>query len=234
MNHLTRNSQGIGKVTLSFTSLIIILAVSVIAVSYYSSNSIGTLQTTNKSLQNEVNSLQNNLTSLQSQYTQLNNEYQQLLASNTSSQTSQIASLQNQVASLQNQIANLQTQLSNATATIAKLQGQTGILPEYMNLGYEGGNYGGSYYLGLTLKNTGSVPITQIFVMLNSVSIAMNFTYLNTTVSADAPLPAYQTATGRQNVSPPIGSIGTYSLIIQAQATNGAVYNYNTTITAHV
>ena len=80
----------------------------------------------------------------------------------------------------------------------------------------------------------GTVPITQVYVTLNSIQIAMTFDYLNTTVNADSPLPAYQTATGRQNVSPPIYSSRTYPLIIQALTTNGTIYTYQTTITSHV
>jgi multidrug efflux pump subunit AcrA (membrane-fusion protein) len=222
VNRLIRNSRGVGKVTLTFTSVIVVLFIAIIALGFVMSNRIDTLQTANNSLQSQVSSLQNNLNNLQSQYDQLNSAYQQLQSSNTSSQTSQIASLQNQIASLQ-------SQLLNATAIIAQLQGQTGILPVYMDLGYAG-----SYYLQLSLKNTGTSPITQVFVTLNSVQIPMTFTYLNATVNADTPLPSYQTATGRQNVSPPIMQLGTYPLIIQAIATNGTVYNYQTTITAHI
>ena len=63
----------------------------------------------------------------------------------------------------------------------------------------------------------------------------MNFTYLDIKVNADTPLPAYQTASGRANVTPPIPRdvITTYPLIIQATAINGTVYNYQTNITAH-
>jgi hypothetical protein len=104
-----------------------------------------------------------------------------------------------------------------------------------MDLGYVGPQYsGGAYFLQLSLKNTGTIPITQIFVTLYSTRIQIDFTYLNTTVSADTPLPSYQTAAGIQNVSPPITSVGTYPLIIQALATNGTIYTYETTITSHV
>jgi very-short-patch-repair endonuclease len=210
------------KTTLAFASVILILSISTGALSLALSNRIDTLN----SLENQVRSLDNNLANLQSQYDQLSSEYQQLLSSNASSQTSQITSLQNQIASLQ-------VQLLNATNIIAQLQGQTGILPVYMDLARVGDVYSGSYYLQLSLQNTGASPITQIFVTLNSVQIPMNFTYLDTTVNADTPLPPYQTATGRENVSPAIPAITTYPLIIQAKATNGTVYNYNTTITAH-
>jgi TolA-binding protein len=176
---------------------------------------VTSLQTSNKQLQNDYNNLQ-------SQFDQLNSEYQQLQSTDNTSQTSQIA--------------NLQSQLLNATALIAQLQGPTGILPVYSDLGWVGSDtYHGTYYLQLSLKNTGNVPITQVYVTLNSVQITMTFTYLNTTVNADAPLPSYQTATGRQNVSPPIDSPSkTYPLIIQALATNGTIYTYQTTITSHV
>ena len=228
MNSLIRNSRGVGKVTLTFTSVIVVLFIAIIALGFVMSNRIDTLQTANNSLQSQVSSLQNNLNNLQSQYDQLNSAYQQLQSSNPSSQTSQIISLQNQIASLQ-------SQLLNATALIAQLQGPTGILPVYTDLGYVGPDLNnGAYYLQLSLKNTGTVPITQVYVTLNSIQIAMTFTYLNTTVSATSPLPSYQTATGRQNVSPPIYSSGTYSLLVQALATNGTIYTYQTTITSHV
>ena len=154
---------------------------------------------------------------------------------------SQIHTLESQYASslanytqLMEQYEILQSQLLNATALIAQLQGPTGILPVYMDLANVGPLNGGAYFLQLSLKNTGTVPITQVFVTLDSVQITMTFTYLNTTISADTPLPSYQTATGRQNVSPPIMGVGTYPLIIQAIATNGTIYTYQTTITSHV
>ncbi len=81
------------------------------------------------------------------------------------------------------------------------------------------GSYG-DYFLRLSLKNTGDVPITRLFVTLDSVQINMTFTYLNVTISGDAPLPPYQTASGRQVAYPPINQIGTYPLIVQATATN--------------
>jgi cell division protein FtsL len=223
----SKKSRAIRKATLTFASVILILCILIVALSLIMSNSIDTLQIANNSLENQVNSLQNNLDNLQSQYDQLNSEYQQLLSSNTSAQISQIANLQNQIASLE-------SQLLNATAIIAQLQGQTGILPVYMDLGYVGPLNQGSYFLQLSLQNTGTVPITQIFVTLDSVQIPMTFTYLNTTVNEVSPLPSYQTATGRQDVSPPISGVGPYSLIIQAIATNGTVYNYQTTITAYI
>jgi very-short-patch-repair endonuclease/cell division protein FtsL len=209
------------KTTLTLASIILILSISMVALSVIMSNAIGTLQTTNNSLENQLSSLQNDLDNLQSQYDQLNSEYQQLISNDSSSQVSQIAELQSQIASLQ-------SQLKDANDIIAQLQGQTGILPTYMDLGYDG-----SYYLQLSLQNTGASPIAQIFVTLNSVSISMNFTYLDTIVDTNAPLPPYQTASGRENVSPPIGGVGEYPLIIQALATNGTNYNYQTTITAH-
>lgn len=142
--------------------------------------------------------------------------------------------LQTQYSNLQSQYHLLQSQLSNATAIISQLQGQTGILPIYSDLVYVGPYVdGGSYFLSLSLKNTGPVPITQIFVIINSVQVTMPFTYLNTTVSANDPLPSYQSATGRQNVTPPVTHSITYPLIIQALATNGTTYTYQTTITAH-
>jgi hypothetical protein len=103
------------------------------------------------------------------------------------------------------------------------------------DLGYVGPpNSGGVYILGLSLKNTGTVPRAQIFVTLATVQISMTFVYLNTTVNAQAPLPPYQVATGSKSVTPPIYDPGTYPLIIQAVTTNGTVYTYQTTITTHV
>ena len=128
VNSLIRNSRGVGKVTLTFTSVIVVLFIAIIAFGFVMSNRIDTLQTANNFIQSQVSSLQNNLNNLQSQYDQLNSAYQQLQSSNPSSQTSQIISLQNQIASLQ-------SQLLNATALIAQLQGPTGILPVYSDLG---------------------------------------------------------------------------------------------------
>jgi hypothetical protein len=125
----------------------------------------------------------------------------------------------------------------NATALIAQLQGPTGILPTYMDLDWEGENIysGGAYYLQLTLKNTGNMPITQIVVTLKSTPITMTFTYLNNTVSAYAPLPSYQTAIGRQDVTSTVNSAQmTVPLVIQAIASNGTIYTYQTTISSHV
>ena len=105
-----------------------------------------------------------------------------------------------------------------------------------MDLGFVSApiGYNNYYYLQLSLKNTGTLPITQIFVSINSVQLSMSFSYLNTTVNANSPLPSYQTATGNQHVTPPINSGGMYSLVIQALVTNGTVYTYQTTITAHL
>ena len=124
--------------------------------------------------------------------------------------------------------------MANASSLIAQLQGPTGILPTYSDLSYVGPvGSGGAYWLQLSLKNTGSIPITQIFVTINAVQVSIPFTYLGSTVSTSNPLPAYQTASGKLNVTPPINNIGTYPLVIQASATNGTVYSYQTTITAH-
>lgn len=108
-----------------------------------------------------------------------------------------------------------------------------------MDLGYEGpiaGGPGAGYFLELSIKNTGPVPITQIFVTIKSVQVPMTFTYLNTTISPNAPLPSYQITTGRQNLSPItlIEDQNTYSMIIQATAANGTIYAYQTTITSHL
>lgn len=225
MSRLIRNSKAIGKVV--FTGVIVVLLVAMIALGFVMSKTIDSLQTERTSLQSQFTCLQSSDSQLQSNYTSLQSQYTSLQSTYNLSQT--------QIASLQSQMASLQSQLLNATALIAQLQGPTGILPVYMDLGYVGPQYsGGAYFLQLSLKNTGTVPITQIFVTLYSTQIPMAFTYLNTTVSAGAPLPSYQTATGIQNVGQTINSIGTYPLIIQALATNGTIYTYQTTITSHV
>lgn len=232
MSKLIRNSEAIGKFV--FTGVIVVLLVAMIALGFVMTNRINSLQNENTSLQSQYNSLQSQFTSLQSNDSQLQSNYNSLQLQYASLQSTYNLS-QTQIANLQSQIASLQSQLLNATALIAQLQGPTGILPVYMDLGYVGPQYsGGAYFLQLSLKNTGTLPITQIFVTLYSTQIQMDFTYLNTTVSADTPLPSYQTATGIQNVSPPITSVGTYPLIIQALATNGTIYTYETTITSHV
>jgi FtsZ-binding cell division protein ZapB len=229
MNGLIKNSRGVGKVTLTFTSVIVVLFIAIIALGFAMSNTIDSLQSQVSSLQTTNNQLQQNFDNLQSQFNHLNSEYQQLQSTDNPSQTSQTASLQSQ-------IANLQSQLLNATTLIAQLQGPTGILPTVSDLGWVGPDtYHGAYYLQLSLKNTGNVPITEVYVTLNSVQITMTFSYLDTTVNANAPLPSYQTATGRQNVSPPIDTPSkTYPMIIQALTTNGTIYTYQTTITSHV
>ena len=225
--------RAFGKVTLTFTSVIIVLIIAVLAIGFIMSNRIDGLQADNNSLQSQIGSLQaskeqlqNDLENLQSRYYQLNSQYQDLQSNpgSTSSQT----------ANLQSQIASLEAQLANATALVSQLQDQTGILPTYADLAYVGPvGSGGAYWLQLSLKNTGSVPITKIYVTINSVSINMPFTYLDSQVSSGAPLPAYQTATGKMNATPPINNIGTYQLVIQATATNGTTYTYQTTIIAH-
>jgi chaperonin cofactor prefoldin len=246
LSKLIRNSEAIGKIV--FTGVIVVLLVAMIALGIVMSNTINSLQTEKTSLQSQIISLQSNNSQLQSDYNSLQSQFTSLQSNNSQLQSdynslqSQFTSLQSnynlsqtQIASLQSQIVSLQSQLSNATALIAQLRGPTGILPTYMDLGYVGPyGSGGAYFLQLSLKNTGTVPITQIFVTLDSVQITMTFTYLNTTVSADAPLPSYQTTTGSQNVTPPISGVGTYPLIIQALATNGTIYTYQTTITGHV
>jgi hypothetical protein len=196
---------------------------SVGAIAYYTITSLNS-QVTN--LQSQLAGVQSQHNSLQSQYTSLQSQYNSLQSTYDLSQT--------QIASLQGQIASLQSQLLNATALIAQLHGPTGILPTYMDLGYGGPGSSSAYFLQLSLKNTETVPITQIFVTLYSTQIPMAFTYLNATVSPDEPLPSYQTATGIQNVTPTINWPGTYPLTIQALATNGTIYTYQTTITSHV
>jgi hypothetical protein len=193
----------------------------------------------------QINNLNSQIDNLESQVIS-----QQLQVDSKDAQisnlTSDIENLQSQIEilessgseeiiELQSQITNLQEQLLNATALIAQLRGPTGILPTYMDLGWEGQDLNhGNYFLQLSLKNTETLPITQIYVSLESVQIPMVFTYLNTTVNGDSPLPSYQTATGIQDVTPPIGNPGTYSLVIQAITNNGTIYTYQTTITSHV
>ena len=184
-------------------------------------------------LQTNIDQLQANYAQLQANYDQLHDDYGSL-QSNHAILQSNYDSLQSQVASLQSQIQSLYSQLLNATALIAQLQGPTGILPTYLDLGYFDSPYPGAYYLQLSLKNTGATPITQIFVTLNSAQIGMTLTYLNATVSPETPLPPYQTATGRENVSPTIYQVGSYPIIVQALANNGTIYTYQTTITSHV
>lgn len=175
----------------------------------------------------QISNLNSQIDSKDDQITNLNSEIDNL--------QSQIDSKGAQISNLNSQIGNLQSQLLDATALIAQLQGPTGILPTYMDLDWEGQDLNhGNYYLELSLKNTGSLPITQIYVSLNSVQIAMTFTYLNTTVNVASPLPSYQTTIGIQDVSPPVGHPGTYPLVIQAITTNGTIYTYQTTITSHV
>lgn len=151
------------------------------------------LQSTYADSQRQVENQSNTILGLQSQLNSLNQQVESLnlqltqsqltVQTNTAtiaSQTSQIASLQSQIAVLNSNISSLQSQLSNATALIAQLQGPTGILPTYMDLNYVVPTGSSSYYfLQLSLKNTGTVPITQIFVTLNSVQIPIAFTYLN-------------------------------------------------------
>ena len=177
-------------------------------------------------LNSQVNTQQNQLDSKDAQISNLDSQIGNL--------QSQIDSNGAQISNLNSLIDNLQSQLLDATVLLAQLQGPTGILPTYMNLEYEGQLNQGNYYLELSLKNTETLPITQIFVSLNSVQIPMTFTYLNTTVSVASPLPSYQTAIGVHDVTPPVTHPGTYPLVIQAITTNGTIYTYQTTITSHV
>ena len=188
---------------------------------------IGNLNSEVDNLQSQVESQQEQLGSKDAQITNLDSGIDAL--------ESQVDSKDSQISSLNSQIVNLQSQLLDATALVEQLHGPTGILPTYMDLGWEGQDLNhGNYFLQLSLKNTESLPITHIYVTLESVQIPMAFTYLNTTINADSPLPSYQTATGIQDVTPPIGNPGTYSLVIQATTNNGTIYTYQTTITSHV
>ncbi len=227
---MSEQSKGIDSVKVILVALVIVLS-GFSGVLYYQniqlSSQFSTLQASYNNLASSYNDLHTSINNLQASYNSLQSSYNNLQTSKNS--------LQSQIAGLNATIVSLESQLLNATALIAQLQGPTGILPVYMDLGYIGATlYGGAYFLQLSLKNTGSVPITQIFVTLASVQITMSFTYLNTTVSADTPLPSYQTAIGLKNVTPPITNKGTYPLIIQAIATNGTIYTYQTTINAHI
>lgn len=222
----------VGKVTLIFSVIILILVISIAGIGIVMSGEINTLQNQVDSLQTEKNQLETDINqlqtsnsqlqtsydNLQTRFNQLNSQYQQLQAGSSSSQNSIISSLQ--------------TQLAEATTLLAELQGPTGILPTYSDLSYVGPvGSGGAYWLQLSLKNTGSVPIKQIIVTIYSVQVNIPFTYLDSTVSASNPLPPYQTCTGKLNVTPPINNAGTYPLVIQAIATNSTIYTYQTTIT---
>ncbi len=222
MGCLIRNSKAVGKVTATFAVVIAALFIALIVLSVLMSNKIDVLQKNNNSLQTQVSSLQTTNNQLQTNYNQLQNNYNNLYS---------------QFNNFQNGIQQLESQLSSSTALIAQLQGPTGIMPTFMDLDWEGENVysGGAYFLHLTLKNTGAVPITQIIITLNSVPITMTFTYLNSTVNSDTPLPSYQTAIGRQDVTSIVNSAKmTVPLVIQAITTNGTIYTYQTTITSHV
>ena len=193
----------------------------------------------------EVNTQQDQMDSKDAQISTLNSQIA-TLNSQIATLNSQIATLNSQIDSLQAsknaeiselhiQIADLQSQLLSATDLITQLQGPTGILPTFMDIGWVGQDLNnGNYFLQLSLKNTGTIPITQIFVTLNSVQIPMTFTYLNTTVNVASPLPSYETAIGLQDVTPPVLNTDTFPLVIQAIANNGTIYTYQTTITSHI
>jgi len=225
MKNLSGYSKAVSKVV--FIAVAIVLIIAFVALGFVMSTRIDSLQTDKTSLQNQITTLQASNSQLQNNYNQLNAEYQQYQSIARTQNLTQISQLSN----LQSQIASLQSQLSNATALITQLQGPTGILPTYMDLGI--GAYTGAYWLELSLKNTGPVPITQIFVTLNSIQLPMTFTYLNASISANAPLPPYETATARENASPCNIDNAMYPLVIQAVANNGTIYTYQTTIHSH-
>jgi hypothetical protein len=211
-----------------FVIIIIVLSITVFTVGFMSLNSLNAIQAENSSLQASKDDLQSNYESLQNEYNRLNNEYHQL--TNGQPQDS------SQITALENQIASLQRQLSNATTLISQLQGPTGILPTYLDLVWEGADtYHGHYFLRMSLKNTGNLAISQVFVNLNSKPVSVNFLYLNVTISAEEPLPAFQTAITNQDVSSIVNSANTKcQLDIQALATNGTIYTYQTSVTSHV
>ena len=97
-------------------------------------------------LNSQVNTQQGQLDSKDAQISNLNSQIDNL--------QSQIDILQSSGSSdyreLQSQIASLQSQLLDATALIAQLQGPTGIIPTYMDLGWVGQDLNnGDYYLQL-------------------------------------------------------------------------------------
>ena len=201
MKNLKGYSKAVSKVV--FAGVIVVLIIAFVALGFVMSTRIDSLQTEKAALQSQITSLQTNNNQLQNNYNQLNTEYQQhqsIARAQNLTQTSQISNLQSQISNLQSQITSLKSQLNDSLILITQLQGPTGILPTYMDLGI--GAYTGAYWLELSLKNTGPIPITQIFVTLNSIQLPMTFTYLNTTINANTPLPPYETATGRQNASP--------------------------------
>ena len=185
--------------------------------------------------QDQMDSKDAQISTLNSQIATLNSQIDSLQTSKNAEISELQASKNAEISELQIQITDLQSQLLSATDLIAQLQGPTGILPTFMDIGWVGQDLNnGNYFLQLSLKNTGPIPITQIFVTLNSVQIPMTFTYLNTTVNVDSPLPSYETAIGLQDVTPPVLNTDTFPLVIQAIANNGTIYTYQTTITSHI
>jgi flagellar biosynthesis chaperone FliJ len=207
-----------------------------------------TIDTQQDTVDNQQNQLDSKNTQISNLSSTIDTQQDELDSKNTqiSNLNTQIANLQSQIESLQSyanaqneqlhdQIESLQSQLVDAVALITQLQGPTGILPTYMDLGWVGPDLNnGDYFLQLSLKNTGAVPINQIFVTINSVSLPMTFNFLTNTVSASTPLPPYETAAGIQDATPPVLHSEIYPLIIQAIASNGTIYTYQTTITSHV
>jgi uncharacterized protein YoxC len=214
----------VSKITVALSVVIIVLLLTITSIGFIGVTNTNELQTRYDKLESDFQGLTTNYNNLQSQY-------QHLSETQTADQNSQINNLQSRVNSLNGEISSLQTQLANATALISKLQGPTGILPTYMDLSYNGPVMSGGYYfLQLTVKNTGTLPITQIYVTINSQQVTIPFNYLDSVVSSSSPLPSYQTATGSKNVTPPINNAGTYPLVIQALTNNGTIYTYQTTI----
>ena len=205
-------------------TIVVALAIAVLAMPIlYYSPMLDSLNSQVTTQEDQLNSKDTQISNLNSQIANLQNQIDILQSSATADNTQ-----------LQNQIASLQSQLLDAIALIAELQGPTGILPTYMDLGWVGPTLNdGNYFLQLSLKNTGTVPINQMFVTIDSVQLPMTFSYLNTTVSAANPLPSYETATGIQDATPPVLHPETYPLLIQAIAANGTIYTYQTTITSH-
>jgi len=228
---------------LGITVAVLVIAMVMIQVFYY--------QPTFDNLNSQIDTQQNQLDFKDSQISNLNSQINNLNSqidtynSQAADLNSQIDNLETQITILQstksseviqleNQVSNLQSQLLDATNLIADLHGPTGILPTYLDLDYVGTTLdNGNYFLELSVRNTETLPITQIHVTLNSVPIPMSFLYLNTIVNSASPLPSYQTATGRQDVTPPISHPGTYNLVIQAVTSNGTIYTYQTTIESH-
>ncbi len=219
------------KVVALGTSVILLLIAVFTLHTFYYTPTIDRLTLQIDNLQSLTDTKDTQIENLNSQIGNLNSQI-----TNLQSQIDTLTSTGGEEGQLRSTIASLQSQLSNASALIAQLRGPTGIMPTYAELLFvgPGGVQGGDYYLQLSLKNTGNVPIANIFVTLNSQPISMTFSYLNVTISTINPLPPYETATGREKVTTVLGSVNNVPLLIQATASNGTIYTYQTQVTGHI